>query len=139
MKWTVVATFAVVLALGATARAAEEKILYCTDTGVNGFAWENGVPSPQQFKPARQVMKVYPSGQRDISWEGFEPSTTRNYRCGTTDWRDLLSCVNTSDPVDMWLFKEMNYTRAWLYGTPVDPVGDVLQIFVAYGKCVDSE
>ena len=41
MKWAWVAALAVVLAFG-NAQAAEEKVLYCTDTDVTGFKWING-------------------------------------------------------------------------------------------------
>ena len=109
MKWAV-AALAVVLALATTARAAEEKVLYCTDTDVNGFFWDDGEAERAGFESSLLVVSILPNGNRFIG--------KRLYMCSPV-WPsepDLLSCKFPGSLVDLWIFRGMNYTREYLFG-----------------------
>ncbi len=128
MKWALVAPLAVVLAFGTTARAAEEKILYCTDTDVNGFFWDDDEAIRAGFESSRLVVRVLPNGNRFIE--------KRLYKCSPV-WPsepDLLSCIFPNSLVDLWIFRGMNYTRSYLFG---ENLGGDPNIAVAYGTCTD--
>jgi hypothetical protein len=127
MKWAI-AAIAVALALGTMARAAEEEVLYCTDTDVNGFFWDNGEAKRAGFESSQLVVSVLPNGNRFIE--------KRLYKCSPL-WPsapDLLSCKFPGSVVDLWIFRGMNYTRAYLFG---ENLGGDPNIAVAYGTCTD--
>jgi hypothetical protein len=124
MKWAWVAALAVVLAFG-NAQAAEEKVLYCTDTDVTGFKWINGNVKSTLFEQARFVVKVHENGDRTIG--------KNLYKCKSAP-RSIFTCADASVAIDPWLFQGNNYTRANLFG---DTVGGDPNIWVAYGTCTD--
>jgi hypothetical protein len=128
MKWALVTAIAVVLAVGQA--AAEEKVLYCIDTGNYGFVWENDTVKPQLFKQRRYVVKVHANGDRTIG--------DVRHTCSLV-WPNIgdktLSCTRSQNSgTEPWVFFGNNFTRAFLLGKNVD--GDP-NISVAYGTCTD--
>jgi hypothetical protein len=130
MKWILVLAIAVVLAFG-TAQAAEEKVLFCTDTAANGFVWENGEAKPGRFLENRHIVKVHANGDRTVARDG----QSRSFECSTTSSGEVF-CNQPLIGSESWVFKDNKFTFAFIFGTPVD--GDP-NIWVSYGTCVDFE
>ena len=110
-----------------------EEVLYCTDTDVNGFMWENGKAKPSTFNGTRFTVKVISETQRFIKWKGFtEPI---DYTCRKEKGQSgTRSHCNASLGIIYWpiIFNGNTYVRSYLFG---EHIGGGKNAFVAYGTC----
>ena len=128
MKWAITALVAV-LAVVTAARAAEEKVLICTDAEATGFTWENGEARTAKFEPVRFTVTVHPTGNRTIVSETFGKSI---FLCMRS--QAATTCIDIDDPDVSWEFRGSGFARASLYADQRDSDPNLI---VSYGTCAD--
>ena len=128
---------AALVALAGSALA-EERVLYCTETGSAGFVWLEGQTEGQraEFGLARYVVKVLSETKRTVRLNTVDiAENTKTLTCRKPfDFSvpDLLTC-NDSDGLSPWLFRGNTFVLADLLGPPVG--GRDRDILVSYGTC----
>jgi len=132
---------AIALWLSASLLLADE-ILYCTDTAVTGFKWDNaGNADLVKFDAFRFTVKVISDTRRAITRTvGDNAGISRSYTCVripfTRGSQDNQIICNRVSGQDQWIFYKNNYTHAFLAGPSVGPANLMDQnIWIAYGTC----
>ncbi len=113
---------------------AEERVLYCTETGSQGFFWEEGKTEVQagNFKLDRYTVKVLSEKVRTSHRSQDEWTFTFNCTVpGGGGFTGLLVCNAVTGPIQ-WVFRGNNFVRAYSYGPPV---GGDNNIRISYGTC----
>jgi hypothetical protein len=119
--------------------AMADQVVYCTDTAVNGFKWDNaGNAHPGRYEGARFTVKVISDTQRTIAYMAGEGAGQPLwYTCEHGLLGDQLVCLDRGGQAP-WVFYKNNYTRAFLGGPPAGPPNSMDQdIVIAYGACTD--
>jgi len=136
MRTTILAV--VVLAVsGAPAQA--EEVLYCTETGANGFSWDKKSPDGRRthFNLDRYTVKIISETRRTITaMTGDTKGQARHYSCKrpyTTIKKVRIVCDDGYGDVP-WIFHDNTFMRALLSGPPTG--GGDPNAFISYGTCV---
>ncbi len=118
--------------------ALAEEVLFCTDTDVNGFAWdEQGKASRSGFNPGNFTVKVISATTRMIRWEKWSRADPYLCRKGRKGRLSCDAAVAERQLVLPIVFGTKGYTRAFLLGTPLGGK-TASRIMVAYGTCTKS-
>jgi hypothetical protein len=124
--------------------AMADETLYCADTAVVGFKWDEGKVATTTFSPHRYKVKVISDTEFhivEIKGAGAPSLSDRvsvavfTYTCHSLGHYGRIACdgLGGGDP---WVFYGNNYTHAFLTGTPVGPPNSTdPNISVAYGTC----
>jgi hypothetical protein len=112
-----------------------EEVLYCTDTAVVGFVWnDRGEAKSSSFDEQRNTIEVVSETERVITrMTGDIAGSTRKYEC-SLDSDGTIACQETLSGAWAWRFYRNTCTRAFLAGPPAGKVTDP-NIMIAYGTC----
>jgi hypothetical protein len=110
-----------------------EEVLYCVDTDVVGFKWDEVKQVRQTvFNPERHTIKIVSQTERVITrTHGDAAGNSHTYRCEADGERLVCNAILGIVP---WVFYRNTYTRANLFGPPAGPRTD-RTIAIAYGTC----
>jgi len=128
---------AAALAALAGPTSAEERVLYCIDTSITGFVWQEGQTEGQytNFKPDRYVVKVLSETKRTIT-KVTGPTITWTITCREVGaYETKLFACNSDFYTSPWVFRgDKFFVHADMYGPPVSD-GDEANIGISYGTC----
>jgi hypothetical protein len=123
----------------AIAPALADQVLYCVDTSVVGFRWDEANttrdPTSGTFVPGRYIVRVSSVTERTITrMAGDTAGTPTPYTCSRQTAREAIAC---DDGLGWkpWVFYRNTYTRAFLAGPPAG--GADPNISVAHGVCTN--
>jgi hypothetical protein len=118
--------------------AMADEVMYCADTGVVGFRWDDtGKVDIGKFPQDRYTVKVISNTERVITqMTGDTAGNGHPYTCRALGVvKDQIVCDEELQSGAPWIFYKNNYTHAFLQGTPVGPPPMDPNISVAYGTC----
>ena len=134
-----VAIGAVLLVALAGSALAEERVLYCTETGSAGFRIEVGQTEgkPVEFHLERYVVKVTWTETQFVREEKriITPTISTSFSCRRPEAilrPEFVMCTGSAG-LSSWVFNGNNFFRSSMWGAHPGPFGR--DIAVSYGTC----
>jgi hypothetical protein len=126
----------VILGSAVSSSSFAEQVLYCADSNVIGFAWDDqGHAKESTFVQHRFKVTIGSNNERLITQtsEGVDQGHPRQFQCN--EGIDAIVCRTVTGETP-WLFAMSNeyYARAYLAGGPPNIKLDQ-KIFFGYGTC----
>jgi hypothetical protein len=128
---------AMALCVSMASPALAEEVLYCTDTDMVGFRWDqSGQASTSKFDPERFTVKIVSDTDRVVTqMVGEVAGPSQAVKCRRSFARSSPERISCDDGfgTGRWVFYRNTYTRVFLGGPPAG--GRDSNITIAYGIC----
>jgi hypothetical protein len=121
--------------------AMADEVLYCVETNVAGFIWDNqGDATQTAFNPKRYTIKIASETERTIApTTGGTAGKADQYECKPVfSDKDQITCRDVVGGLEPWTFyHNTTFARAFLAGPPAGPFGGRTDknIYISYGTC----
>ena len=127
------------MVLGTASVAMADEVLYCVETDVTGFAWDNQrhVTRRGFNPPARYTIKITSPTERTITpMTGDIAGISDRYECKPVfSDKDQITCRDVVGDLAPWVFyRNTTFARAYLAEPPAGGGTDP-NLYVSYGTC----